>query len=103
MNIKNFIELLFAKILILFGYKFDKRKIPDGLYCYSISAEKNKNKPKNDLTLYTDDCPYRKHIYKYWFGCNFLGIITDDICFEDACKICSENENIKEDEYATNA
>lgn len=95
MKLLNLLEVLFVKFLILFGYKFDKSKIPEGIYCYKINSEKNQNKPKNDLTLYTDDCIYRKYIYKDWFGCKFLGIITDDMCFEDACKICSENENIE--------
>ena len=87
----NLISLLFAKVLIFFGYKYDNSVIPEGLYCYVPDDEKNSKKYSG--TYYIKPCRYYKRIDKRWCGCKYLGVITDDFFFRDQCKICGERED----------
>jgi hypothetical protein len=87
MKIKNLFSVIFSKMLITFGYKYDSSIIPDGLYCYVPDVEKNKNTTKFEYHIIP--CKYYKPIDKKWNGCKYIGIITDDLLFDDQCKICN--------------
>ena len=81
--------MLWSKIVLFFGYKYDKSQIPEGQYCYIPDIEKNKKAEK--WTYYIIPCKYYKTLGKHWNGCKYLGIITDDFVFDDQCKMCGEN------------
>ena len=88
----NFISLVWSKIIIFFGYKYNESVIPKGIYCYSPDDEKNKKRGKGDKWVYyIKPCPYYKTISKRYNGCKYYGIITDDMVFDDQCKMCSIN------------
>lgn len=84
--IKNYLDIIISKILIYFGYKYDEKVIPEGMYCYKPDIDKNLAR-KNLRVYYTIPCKYYKNLGKY-NGCEYLGIITDDDVFADRCKIC---------------
>lgn len=95
--IKNYIIILWSKTILFFGYEYDKTKIPSGLYCYEPDLVKNKNR-KDFSAYYIIPCPYYLTLGKYTNGCKFYGVITDDIIFNDQCKICDINYDISDDE-----
>lgn len=91
----NRINLLWWKLLFIFGIRRSTSPIPVGMYCYATDDEKNY---ANDDSLnnhggvyYIKPCKYYKNLGRRFNGCSYLGIITDDIVFDDQCKICSEN------------
>lgn len=86
--IKNFISILYSKLLILVCIRHSTSVIPEGQYCYTPDYEKNKN--AESFTYYVIPCKYYKTLGKRWNGCKYLGIITDDFVFDDQCKICNE-------------
>ena len=88
---KNLLSMIYSKVLIYFGKKYDSSFIPEGMYCYKLDDEKNKNKKHDDYHIYLIPCRYYKTLGKHWNGCKYLGIITDDDVFDDQCKMCSEN------------
>lgn len=90
-SIVNLLIIIWSKIIIFFGYQFDKSIIPKGThYCYLPDNDKNNCNDNSDI-YYTIPCKYRKYIGKGYVGCQYLGVITNDLTFEDACKICGEN------------
>ena len=84
-----FIEALFNRIRILFGYKFDKKCIPKGRYCYELE-----NNGKDHPLV----CCYIKKVCRYYrsnkhggIACMYLGFYGFDLCLYDQCKICDVN------------
>ena len=77
---KNFVSVVYSKLLLLFGISHTPSVIPKGEYCYSFNHKKK-----------IVHCPYYKTLGKELNGCKYLGIITDDYIFDDMCKICDEN------------
>lgn len=89
-RLTNIVIILWWKMFITFGYKRDSKPIPEGQYCYAPDNEKNKK--ENSLfnkgkIYYVKSCTYYKKITNSWYGCGYLGIITDDFLFTDQCKI----------------
>lgn len=75
---KNIIEVLYKRFLIdVFDIYEDESKIPNGMYCFDYETEKL--------------CKYYKPISRNYDGCSYLGIISDDLAFNDMCKICGKN------------
>jgi len=85
---RNLFSILYHKIRLLFGYKPDPSKIPNGLYCYVPDIEKNNKKDNDCFTYYTIPCEYYVSLGYHWNGCKYLGVITDDDVFADMCKMC---------------
>lgn len=85
----NFIELCWSKIYLYFGGRYTDKVIPTGLYCYYIGKRKHKT---NTRSIYFNIrlCPYYKRVSKNWNGCKYTGTITNDIVFDDHCKICNK-------------
>jgi hypothetical protein len=86
----NLINVLWWKFLFLFGVKRSASPIPIGMYCYTPDIEKNE-KRENFSTYYIKPCKYYKKLGREYNGCSYLGIITDDMTFDDQCKMCGEN------------
>jgi hypothetical protein len=80
----------------IFKKEYDKSIIPEGQYCYTPDFEKNESEPdsmkNNGFTYYTKPCLYYRTLGNRYNGCQYLGIITDDLTFDDQCKICCEND-----------
>ena len=91
MNIRNLISVLWSQIAIAFGKKYDPSVIPEGVYCYSPDIVKNGDFFTCNIIM----CPYYKGISNHVNGCKFMGKITDDFQFDDACKMC----NVKRHNY----
>ena len=87
---KNLVNMLWWKLLFLFGVRRSALPIPEGMYCYSPDIEKNKAK-KDFSTYYINPCKYYKNLGRRYNGCSYLGIITDDMTFDDQCKMCGVN------------
>ena len=83
---RNLANLLWWKLLILFGVRRSASPIPEGVYCYEPDYVDTKT-----FTYYVKPCKYYKNLGHGWNGCSYLGIITDDPVFDDQCKMCSEN------------
>lgn len=89
LNPKGWISILYNNILVYFGKKHNKDVIPKDIpYCYVPDIEKNKNKVANDTSYYIKPCPYYKSLGNDYNGCKYMGIVTDDMTFDDQCKIC---------------
>lgn len=91
LNSKNLINVLWWKLLILFNVNRSTSPIPRGHYCYTPDYEKN-NKRTSLKNYYIKPCKYYKTLSHNWNGCSYLGIITDDLVFNDQCKMCNENK-----------
>ena len=78
---KNFVSVVYSKLLLFFGTSHSPSVIPKGEYCYGINL-------KEGAVI---RCPYYKPLGKELNGCKYLGVITDDSIFDDMCKICNEN------------
>ena len=87
---KNLVNMLWWKLLFLFGVRRSALPIPEGMYCYNPDIEKNKAK-KDFSTYYINSCKYYKTLGRRYNGCSYLGIITDDMTFDDQCKMCGVN------------
>ena len=87
---KNLTNILWWKLLFLFGVKRSPLPIPEGMYCYEPDIEKNKNR-KDKIIYYVKPCKYYKTLGRRYNGCSYLGVITDDVALGDQCKICDEN------------
>lgn len=88
----NLTNMLWWKLLILFGVRRSALPIPEGMYCYAPDIEKNKlRKETEPYAYYIKPCKYYKALGRRFNGCSYLGIITDDCVFDDQCKMCSEN------------
>ena len=72
---KNFVSVVYSKLLLLFGISHTPSVIPKGEYCYSF---------KDGVII---NCPYYKQLGKELNGCKYIGVITDDSIFDDMCKI----------------
>lgn len=83
--------MLWSKVRLFFGFRYDKKYIPKGLYCYMPDVEKNNSKAADDNLYYIKPCPYYMGLGRRYNGCQYTGHITDDSTFEDQCKICGEN------------
>ena len=89
---RNFANMLWWKLLFLFGVRRSALPIPDGMYCYAPDIEKNEaRKEAEPYAYYIKPCKYYKTLGRRYNGCSYLGVITDDMTFDDQCKICSEN------------
>jgi len=88
---KNLVNILWWKLLILFGVKRSTSPIPEGMYCYAPDVEKNEAN-QDRLTYYIKPCKYYKTLGRRYNGCSYLGIITDDMVFDDQCKMCGEKQ-----------
>jgi hypothetical protein len=87
---KNIFSVLCSLIKIKLGYKYSEDEIPDGPYCYKLlSVNKGKCKIKK--------CIYYKTLPKGYNSCNFLGLVTDDIVFDDQCKACGIKEDYRDE------
>lgn len=92
--IKNYLIILWSKILIFFGYKYNINEIPkETPYCYVPDIKKNSENLNDYNNWYIIPCKYRVRINDRWVGCKYLGAISDDPSFADGCKICGENWN----------
>ena len=91
----NFINVMWWKLLILFGVNRSPLPIPEGIYCYSPDTEKNE-KAVNFKYYYVKPCKYYKTLGNRYNGCSYLGIITDDSVFNDQCKMCGENYGLED-------
>ena len=96
MRIGRLIEMLWSKIFLFFGGKYDESKIPEGFYCYTPDDEKNCDRESYG-EYYIKPCVYYKRINSRWVGCKYLGYIGDDITFTDQCKLCTINYGIEEE------
>lgn len=83
--------ILIAKIKLFFGYKYDKSIIPIGHYCYAPDNEKNMK--ETGFIYHIIPCEHYVPLGKGWNACKYNGIITDDMVFDDQCKICGERYN----------
>jgi hypothetical protein len=94
--------MIWAKILIFFGHKYDESVIPRNIpYCYTPDDEKNKDKYTG--VYYVKPCPYGKTLGKDWIGCKFLGVIANwDLLLSDQCKICGISDGIDKFEEESN-
>lgn len=93
---KNIISVLFGKLLLPFGFKYDNSVIPEGPYCYVSDVARNKIKKEGEAGVYyIIPCKYFIILSKRWRACKYLGIITDDFVFRDQCKMCGENDDYK--------
>jgi len=89
---KNWIEMLWAWLIVKLGYRYDESKVPkDTPYCYSIDWEKRE--AMNDDVLYTNCCPYYSFLSENIRGCKLCGVIADDFLLWDQCKICGISDN----------
>lgn len=87
---KNILSVIYNIIRTSLGHKYSEEEIPEGPYCYkAVEAPCVGNK----WVYKTKKCTYYKTLPKGYNSCNFMGVITDDLTFDDQCKIC----NIKED------
>ena len=91
--IKIWSQIYLIKIKKLFGYKLDQTIIPEGLYCYKFNGLKGTSLINgNSVPWYgTSVCPYYKSPTRNLNACLYCGIITDDIVFDDQCKLCGVN------------
>ena len=87
---RNWVIMIWSKLLIFFGFKYSNKFIPEGMYCYTPDIEKN-NDRENFSVYYIKPCKYYKSLSRDYNGCMYLGIITDDLVFNDQCKLCSDN------------
>lgn len=87
---RNLANMLWWKLLFLFGVRRSALPIPNGMYCYAPDNEKNA-KATSFKYYYIKPCKYYKTLGRRFNGCSYLGIITDDFVFDDQCKMCSEN------------
>ncbi len=87
---RNLANVLWWKLLFLFGVRRSALPIPEGMYCYAPDDEKNA-KATSFKYYYIKPCKYYKTLWSSFNGCSFIGIITDDCVFDDQCKMCSEN------------
>lgn len=95
---KNFVNVLWWKLLFLFGVKRSVLPIPKGLYCYVPDIEKNNACSETEpFAYYIIPCKYYKTLGRRFNGCSYLGIITDDCVFNDKCKKCGENFGFNDD------
>lgn len=92
-HIANLFEMLWSKICIAFGKKYDSSVIPEGVYCYKIDTERNERE-KRFFGYHIIPCNYYKTLGNGWNGCKYLGYITDDFVFDDQCKMCDKNEDL---------
>jgi hypothetical protein len=87
--------MIWAKIYLFFGGKYFVSVIPIGKYCYAPDVAKNKYEILTFGFLHTYwvvPCPYYKTLGRRWNGCQYCGVITDDMVFDDQCKICGQND-----------
>lgn len=95
---ENLVNMLWWKLLILFGVRRSALPIPEGMYCYAPDNEKNcaneDSINNHGGTYYIKPCKYYKTLGRRFNGCSYLGIITDDCVFDDQCKMCCENYGI---------
>lgn len=95
----NYISVLYSIVIKFLGYEYDSKVIPTGFYCYEPDETKDPMKTIcEEGVYYIKPCPYYKSLGYGRNGCKYLGIITDDIVFDDQCKLCSVNRGDEYDE-----
>lgn len=81
-----YIEVLYAKSLVLIGIKKTTSVIPNGPYCYTWL-----DRPDGSLGGKVKVCKYFRHAGED-SACTYVGFIGWDSCLSDQCKICGVNE-----------
>lgn len=94
-HFKNLLSLLWSKVVLFFGYKYSEEQIPEGQYCYKFIGEIWKDGKYEGYNI--EKCKYYKTLGSGWNGCMFDGIITDDMVFDDQCKMCGIKRDFKKD------
>lgn len=95
---KNLANMLWWKLLFLFGVRRSALPIPYGMYCYAPDIEKSEARKETEpYVYYIKPCKYYKTLGRMFNGCSYLGIITDDCVFDDQCKMCSDNLSLDDD------
>ena len=86
-----YLEVMWAKILIFFGYTKDTSVIPKNtVYCYVRDEERMKKEPI-DVGYWVKTCPYYRTVNEEKSACTFVGYYGDSLLLNDSCKICGEN------------
>ncbi len=92
-----YIEIGFTKILNILKITKDASVIPYGMYCYKFDGRTGID--ERGYTWHgTKTCKYYRHTKNGRAGCTFVGYIGYDACLTDQCKICGENNEIKEED-----
>jgi hypothetical protein len=97
---RRWAKAIWSCIIVFLGYKYSTNPIPEGPYCYIPDEEKNSSKLEGDWTYYTKPCKYYMCLDRRYNTCKFLGVITDDMCFDDQCKICGEKKGYLDKDYS---
>lgn len=88
------IEAAYARIMRLFGFRKDSSIIPNGMYCYEIDEDKNKNVPRENGGYWIKTCKYHRSTNKTGgVACTYVGYFGFDLCLYDQCKICGKNKD----------
>ena len=78
-----FFEVLYTRLLFIFGRKKDNKAIPKGVYCYEIIGE-----VKSDGSFSCKPCKYYRKSGETT-ACTYVGFMGWDPCLSDQCKICN--------------
>jgi hypothetical protein len=81
--LQNYLEMFWSILKVRLGFRYSEEPIPSGLYCYELTE-----KLPDGLGWKIKTCPYYTPLKEGSNGCKFTGIITDDLVFDDSCKIC---------------
>jgi hypothetical protein len=87
---KNILNVLWSLIRTKLGHKYSEEEIPAGSYCYKAVESPS---VINNWVYKTKKCTYYKTLPKGYNACKFLGVVTDDLTFDDQCKICDVKED----------
>ena len=92
-----YIEIGWAKLLLLFGIRKSTAPIPKGTpYCYVWDEEKNKSEPIDGYWI--KPCKYYRGMKGQCdAGCTYVGFIGFDVCLGDQCKICGVSTHNEKD------
>lgn len=86
-----YVEVFWAKILLLFGKRKDTSVIPEGQYCYIFDGRTGILEDGRSW-LGTKSCPYYRSMKgELHSACTFVGFVGFDLCLGDSCKICGKN------------
>ena len=87
---KKIYKILVSKVRKIINKKYDKSKIPNGLYCFSYDLEKNEKLIDEwDNGIYINACPYYQNINDKFNCCLYDSVITSDEKFKQKNKICN--------------
>ncbi len=89
-----YVEIVYARLLRLFGVVRSTDCIPDGMYCYQYDEERNTKEPTDGHCI--KPCKYYRSMKGYSAACTYVGFIGFDPCLCDQCKICGVDEGYKD-------